>query len=344
MKLLLLGGGVFLGRALLDAARQRGHAVTVFNRGRSRSQWPEGVEVLTGDRSGDLFLLEGQHFDAVVDTSGYVPADAGASARAFAASDCYCFVSSISAYASFTQAPVAESAALAPSEGIDAGDREPAHYGAQKAACEAAVRAVFGARALVVRPGLIVGPRDRSGRFGYWPGRALAGGEMLVPDVADAEPIQLIDVRDLAEWMIRLLEAGGRGTFNAIGPIGRPAYSWRELVAACLAEAARRGAAPARVTRIGEAFLLEQGVAPWSELPLWIPSSDAEHHGHSRVDVSRAAAAGLTTRPLADTIAATLDDVPLTDADPRSRGKLTRAREAELLARWRSGAATVPAA
>ena len=141
MRILVLGGGVFLGAAFIDSALARGHAITVFNRGRSRSDWPAGVEAIVGDRGTDLALLRGRDFDAVVDVCGYVPADLRASAAALASCRRYCFVSSISAYASFAHAPVRESDPLAASDAIAEDDRDRAHYGPQKAACERVVAA-----------------------------------------------------------------------------------------------------------------------------------------------------------------------------------------------------------
>jgi 2'-hydroxyisoflavone reductase len=344
MQLLVIGGGVFLGAAIIDSALARGDAVTVFNRGRSRHDWPAGVEAIAGDRSADLALLDGRRFDAVIDVCGYVPADLRASAAAFASCPRYCFVSSISAYASFAHAPVREGDPLAASEGIAEDDRDRTHYGPQKAACERVVTAAFGARALVVRPGLIVGPRDPTGRFSHWPWRALAGGEALVPDAPADEPIQLIDVRDLADWIVRAVAAEASGAYNVTGPEDGRACNWAAVLEGCIDAAMRRGAAPLRFVPVGEAFLLEQGVEPWSELPLWVPSSDAAHRGFCRVDCARAVAAGLVTRPLAETVDAVLDEfATLVDADPRRAGKLTPARERELIERWRAHAASATA-
>ena len=340
MRILIIGGGVFLGAAILDSALARGHAITVFNRGRSLSDWPAGVEAIVGDRSSDLGLLQGRDFEAVIDVCGYVPADLRASAAALASCGRYCFVSSISAYASFAHAPVRERDALAASDGIAEDDRDRArHYGPQKAACERVVAAAFGERALIVRPGLIVGPGDPTGRFSHWPWRALAGGEILVPDVSADAPIQLIDVRDLADWIVAAVEAGASGPFNATGPHDGRACGWPEVLEACIDAARRRGGAPLRFVPVGEAFLIEQGVSPWSELPLWVPSTDPEHLGFTRVDCSRAAGAGLATRPLAETVDAVLDEfASLVDNDPRRRGQLTADRERELIARWRERA------
>jgi len=345
MRILVIGGGVFVGAAIVDSALARGHAITVFNRRRARSDWPPGVEAIVGDRSGDLGALQGRDFDAVVDVCGYVPADLRASAAALASCRRYCFVSSISAYASFAHAPVRESDALAASDGIAEDDADRArHYGPQKAACERVVTAAFGDRALIVRPGLIVGPGDRTGRFSYWPWRALAGGDIVVPDVSGDDPIQLIDVRDLADWIVVAVEANASGAFNATGPQHGRACGWPEVLEACIDAARRRGGSPLRFVPVDEAFLLAQGVAPWNELPLWVPSTDADRLGFSRVDCSRAVAAGLVTRPLADTVDAVLDEfATLVDDDPRRRGKLTPARERELIARWRERAQGEPA-
>ena len=351
MQLLILGGGVFLGAAALQSALAAGHCVTVFNRGRSRSTWPAGVEVLTGDRSADLSALDGRVWDAVIDTCGYVPADVRASAQALRACGTYLFVSSVSVYATSGQLPlklpVSETDPLAPVDAIAPDDRDLKHYGPQKAACEAEVRAVFGARALIVRPGLIVGPGDRSGRFSHWPWRMAAGGEMLVPDVADVAdvaPLQFIDVRDLGDWLVRLIEQGAHGVFNATGPVDAQAISWSTLLASCRTEAVARGLTPATAVRISEAFLLQHAVQPWSELPLWLPSTEAEYAGFNRVDVTRAAAAGLRTRALRDTVGAVLDEgLPAPD-DKRRAGKLTRDREAQLLTAWTVVSAAASAA
>lgn len=339
MNILVIGGGVFLGAAVVDSARARGHAITVFNRGRARSDWPAGIEAIVGDRSTDLARLQGRDFDAVIDVCGYVPADLRASAAALASCRRYCFVSSISAYASFAHAPIRESDPLAASDTLTEDDRDRTHYGPQKAACERVVAAAFGERALIVRPGLIVGPRDSTGRFSHWPWRALAGGDILIPDVPADEPIQLIDVRDLGEWIVHAVEADASGAFNATGPLQGRALSWPDLLEACSDAARRRGGGAARLVRVSEAFLLEQGVAPWNELPLWVPSNDPEHLGFARVDCGRAADAGLVTRPIAETVDAVLDEFPtLVDDDPRRRGKLTPARERELIASWRARA------
>ena len=332
MNILIIGGGLFLGAAALQSALARGHRVTVFNRGRARREWPAGVEVLTGDRSTDLAALAGRVWGAVIDTCGYTPAEVRLSAEALHGCGRYLFVSSVSVYATTHQVPVRETDPLASFEAIAPDDRDLQHYGPQKAACEAEVSRVFADRALLVRPGLIVGPGDRSGRFSHWPWRTMGGGEMLVPDVPAGEPLQFIDVRDLGEWMVLLLEQCASGAVNGTGPIGAAMCDWPALMLACENEARARGITPASSARAGEDFLVEHGVSPWSELPLWLPSTQPQYRGFNRVDLARATATGLRTRPLRETVAAVMaEGVPAAE-DRRRAGKLTREREAELLA------------
>jgi 2'-hydroxyisoflavone reductase len=328
MHLLLIGGGVFLGRALVDAALQRGHALTVFNRGQRRSTWPDGVEVITGDRQTQLDRLAGRRWDSVIDTCGYLPAEVAASAAATAGSGPYLFVSSISAYARLERAGADETAALAPFDAVAPDDLSPAHYGAQKAACEAALSTVAGARALVVRPGLVCGPGDPTGRFSHWPWRIAEGGRVVAPDAPPDQPLQCIDVRDLAAWMLHLLEAGSTGTFHATSPV----FGWDALLSACREAAQRCGRTPAEVQRVPEATLLAQGVQPWAMLPLWLPSSEAEHRGFLAVSTARAESAGLRTRSLADTATDILREDPAGPDDPRRAGRLPAGLEARLLA------------
>lgn len=338
MKLLILGGGRFLGTAVLEAARRRGHAVTVFNRARARSAWPDGVEALVGDRDGDLAPLAGRRWDAVVDCCGYLPRQLRASCTALQDSGRYLFVSSVSVYASFARAPIGEEDPLADHAGIAPEDRRVEAYGAQKAACEAVVAAAFGPRALLVRPGYIVGPGDFSGRFSHWPWRCAEGGEMLVPDVPATQPLQVIDVRDLADWMIGLLEQGASGAFNAVGPLDGGPIGWPRLMAACAAEVRKLGRTPAQAVAVDEGFLVERGLGESGELPIWVPSTDPATLGFNRIDAQRARQTGLHTRPLDETLAAILaEGVPAAD-DPRRRGKLDAEKEARLLAEWRGRA------
>jgi 2'-hydroxyisoflavone reductase len=306
VKLLVLGGTRFLGRALVEEALARGHELTLFNRGTTNADLFPDVERLHGDRTADLSALEGRTWDAVIDPSGYVPAVVRRSAELLRESGRYVFVSSISVYADFTQAwdesgPLAE-LGDGPADELAA---DYSNYGPLKVLCEQEVQRVFGERGLIVRPGLIVGPHDPTGRFTYWPQRLGRGGEVLAPGPPE-RTAQFIDVRDLAEWIVAAVERELGGVFNATGEGVR----WDELLAG------------ADVTWVSDEFLRGQEVGEWMELPLWIAEGGLD------VDVRRAVAAGLRARSVADSLAGALD-APAVDGVG-----LRPEREAELLAAW----------
>jgi 2'-hydroxyisoflavone reductase len=328
MELLILGGGVFLGRALVEAAVQAGHSVTVFNRGRSRERWPIEVEPLVGDRRSSLAPLAGRRFDAVIDTCGYRPQDLELSCGLLAdACERYLFVSSISAYASLATPPILESDATAALAGHDTQEVSGENYGPLKAECERVVTNHFGARGLLVRPGLIVGRDDPTGRFSYWVWRAARGGRLLAPAPAE-RAIQFIDARDLAAFMLRLVDGGTGGAYNASGPIEGATLG--ELVEA----AAHLAGVEYEPAWVADDFLVEQGVTPWSELPLWVPESDESTRALYAVSLARARSAGLRTRPLAQSVHDILAAGLPAPEDTRLAGKLAPARERELLAAW----------
>ena len=317
MKLLLLGGPRFLGRAIADAALERRHELTFFNRGTTNPDLYPEVERIIGDRAGDLTALGGRTWDAVIDTSGYLPSDVRASAAALAGSGLYCFVSSISVYADFAT-PNDEDSPVAELGDLPADEVTNESYGALKALCEEAARAVFRERTLVVRPGLIVGPHDPTGRFTYWPHRVARGGEVVAPAPPERRT-QVIDVRDLGEWTVELCERGSSGTFNAT----HPGFMWSELLDSCRAASGR----DANVTWVPDEFLLEHEVGQWMELPLWL--ADPELAAADDVSVRRALDAGLTFRPLAETVRGALEHAHTAEA-----AGLAPEREAELLAAW----------
>jgi 2'-hydroxyisoflavone reductase len=321
VKLLVLGGTKFLGRAIVEDALTRGHEVTLFNRGETNPGLFPQAENVRGDREGDLSPLTGRSWDAVIDPSGYVPAVVRASADVLRDGvGLYLFVSSISVYADYRE-PRVEDDPLEQlgDHPVDRLLENYANYGALKTLCEAEVGGVYGDRALLVRPGLIVGPHDPTDRFTYWPRRAQRGGPLLAPAPPD-QPVQMVDVRDLAGWMLDLVEAGRSGAFNATSP--PRAHTFGSMLDAC-------GAAD--VTWVDEGFLTGHGVEGWSDLPCWIPSTEIDHGAFQLVDVSRAIDAGLTFRPLADTAR----DVP----EWTGKAGLTPEREAELLAAWEKLAA-----
>jgi nucleoside-diphosphate-sugar epimerase len=287
VRLLVIGGTVFLGRHVAETALARGHEVTVFHRGR-HGRAPDGAEALIGDRTSDLSALEGREWDAVIDTCGFAPEDVALTAGALADRvGHYGFVSSGSAYADWPHAPVSEDSPV-----FESDERE---YGPLKAACERAAEAALPGRVLVARAGVIVGPHENIGRLPWWLRRLAAGGEVLAPGPPEAE-LQLIDARDLAAWMLDMAEAGRGGAFNAIAQPG--SATWGELLA--LAREVTGGGAELRwvAPELIEARVEE----PWEALPLWpIPSLP----GLYGMSAQRAARAGLTPRPLRETVADT---------------------------------------
>jgi 2'-hydroxyisoflavone reductase len=323
VQLLVLGGTKFLGRATVEAALERGHEVTLFNRGQTNSELFPEAEKLRGDRTQDLSALEGRQWDVVVDPSGYVPATVRASSEALRDSvEHYLFISSISVYADFSQPSSEEDdlKQLGEDQPADRLQEDYSNYGPLKALCEQAVEETLPGRHAIVRPGLIVGPHDPTGRFTYWPHRVARGGEMLAP-APSGETVQFIDVRDLAAWLVSLSEHRVTGTFNAVN-VG---VSWEELLATCR-EVAESDAEPVWVDG---GWLLEHDVEEWMGLPMWI--HDEEMRGIHQAGVSRALAAGLQFRPLPETIRGALDEAGTTP-----EAGLTPEREAELLAAWKA--------
>jgi len=318
VRLLLLGGPKFVGRAVIDVASARGHEVTLFNRGTTGAGLYPELDRVVGDRDGGLEGLRGREWDAVVDTSGYLPRVVGQSAGLLAdAVGHYVFVSSISVYASFAEV-VDEGSELAELSAPGSEDIS-ADYGALKALCEREVDTAFPGRSTAVRAGLIVGPHDPTGRFTYWPHRVARGGDVLVPGPA-WRPVQLVDVRDLAAWIVTAAEERLSGPFNATGPA---------TMGAVLDAARRASGSTARAVEVDDAFLTGQGVGEWMELPLWIDPSNDDWRHFMEVDASRATAAGLTFRPLDETVAGALAEAALVEGVG-----LTPERETELLTAW----------
>ena len=324
MKLLVLGGTVFVGRHVVEAALARGHEVTLFNRGRQNAHLFPALEKLRGDRDGDLAALRGRRFDAVVDPSGFTPVQVRATAEALSQVGHYTFISSVSVYRSFPPGvSFDETAPL-----LDGDDG----YGALKARSEGALDVALPGRVAHVRAGLIVGPHDPTDRFTYWPRRIARGGDVLAPGRPE-RPVQFIDVRDLAEWCVRLAEARRTGVFNANGPGAM--LTMGTFLETCITVTR----SDARLHWMPDDALIADGVRRWTELPLWVPESEPSFGGFLLGDNRRAIAAGLTFRPLADTIRATLDWDRAEGAQPTERSiravPLTAEREAAILARAR---------
>ncbi len=333
MKLLVLGGTLFLGRHFVEAALERGHVPTLFHRGRTAPGLFPAAERVLGDRDGGLGALDGRTFDAVVDTSGYVPRIVRESARLLAPrAACYAFVSTISVYPDTVPAGADEDHPTTPLDDPLDESLTGGRYGALKAACEREAVAAFGNRTLVVRPGLIVGPHDPTDRFTWWLRRLRRGGETLAPG-DPGQPLQLVDVRDLASAMLDWIERGVTGTLNVTGPAER--LTLGSALEGC--RAALGG--DARLAWVAESFLLAREVRPWLELPLWVPAAS---HGFLDVSISRALAHGMRFRALSDTARDTLawDDATPAAARPPKSGLqfpvgLDAEKERELLEAWR---------
>lgn len=342
LRILVLGGTGFTGPHQVRYALSRGHKITLFNRGRRPQEWPAEVEELTGDRNtGDLKALAGREWDVCIDNPTTLPfwvRDAGQALKGKVKR--YVFISTLSAYAA-NDAPADESAALAPYEGKDALAETMqtlqasggALYGPLKAASEREAIRQFGEGAVtIIRPGLIVGPGDDTDRFTYWPVRIARGGEVLAPGDG-SDPVQFIDARDLAEWTIRMAEQGASGAYNATGP-AEP-LTMKEMLGALTSSIA----SDAKLTWVSSKLLSEQNVAPWSDLPVWVPAT-GEMAGFAKRDIRRALARGLTFRPLSSTAVDTLAWFRTLPAERQAkmRSGLTPEREADLLAKWKASA------
>lgn len=336
LNILILGGTGFTGPFQVEYALKRGHKVTLFNRGKRPSpEWPSAVEQLHGDRNtGDLAALKGRKWDVCIDNPTSLPfwvRDAGQVLKGNVGH--YLFISTISVYADGSKPGINENSPLAQYKGKDAmaetqqtlrADIENL-YGPLKALSEAEAHKQFGKNVTIVRPGYIVGPRDETDRFTYWPHRVAQGGEILVPGDGQ-DPIQIIDGRDLGEWMIRLAEARTLGTFNACGP--DYTLSMDAMLYGC--QAVTGGGMT--LTHVPPAFLDEQQVG----LPIWVPSKDNPYAGYGAVSNQRAIVAGLTFRPLATTVEDLLAWFRSLPAERQAKlgAGITREKEAELLKAW----------
>ncbi len=338
LRILILGGTGFTGPFQVRYALARGHKVTTFNRGKTHpNELPNEVEQLIGDRNGKLDALKGRQWDVVIDNPTSIPVWVRDAAQVLKGNvDRYVFISTISVYADTSKAGMDEGAALASYHGPDAmkETRESliaskfALYGPLKALSEAEAEKWFPGKTLLIRPGLIVGPRDETDRFTYWPVRIDRGGEVLAPG-NPADPVQFIDARDLAEWTIRMAEQRETGIYNATGPATK-------LGIGDMLEGIRKAnGSQASFTWVNADFLDSQKVSPWSDMPVWIPPR-GEDAGATQLSNQRAIAKGLTFRPLAETARDTLAWFKSQPAERQAklRAGLTAEREAEVLAAW----------
>ena len=338
LRILILGGTGFTGPFQVRYALERGHKVTVFNRGKTHpGETPKEVEQLIGDRNGQLDALKNRKWDVVIDNPTMLPAWVRDAAQILKGNvDRYVFISTISVFADTSKPGVDESAPLAKYTGADPMKETRdtviaskfALYGPLKALSEQEAEKWFPKQTLVIRPGLIVGPRDETDRFSYWPVRLDRGGEVLAPG-DPSDPVQIIDGRDLAEWVIRMVEQRETGIYNATGPA-------KELgIGRMLDTIKSANKSNATLTWVNADFLEAQKVAPWSDMPVWIPPR-GEEAGGARISIQRALAKGLTFRPLVDTARDTLAWFKSQPAERQAKLKagLTRERESEVLAAW----------
>lgn len=342
MKLLILGGTRFVGRHLVTAALARNHEITLFNRGKHSSGALTNVETIHGDRNSDLAKLQGHRWDAVIDTCGYLPRIVRASAETLSHSvDCYVFISSLSVYADVSEAGIDESARratltneqLKKANEIDSSGQASAvtygkMYGGLKALCEQAAEEIMPNRVLIIRPGLIVGSYDYSGRFTYWVVRVARGGEVLAPGRPDRY-VQFIDVRDLAEWIVRMVEQKETGVYNA------NSVAYTLTMGRVLEECKTACNSDAFFTWVSDEFLLQEQVAAWSEVPLWTPEEAASHmKGFMFINCNKAVGAGLSFRPLPDTIRDTLTWRETHCPNEELKAGLDADKEQALLRKW----------
>jgi len=337
LRILILGGTGFIGPHQVRCALSRGHSVTLFNRGKQPLAWPKTVEQLVGDRAtGDLRALAGRDWDVCIDNPTTLPAwvrDMGRVLRGKVKQ--YIFVSTISVYPNY-RVPADESAPLAEYSGADpmaetvesVRAAKGALYGPLKVRSEQEARTQFKDMTTVIRPGLIVGPGDETDRFTYWPVRLSRGGEVVAPGDG-TDPVQIIDVRDLAEWTLRLAEQRVFGTFNATGP-AQPL-----TMSAMLHEIARATRSAARLTWVPADFLDAEKVEAWSDMPVWVPAV-GDFAGFARTPIAKALAAGLVFRPLAETATATLEWFKQQPPERQAALKsgLSPERERHVLADW----------
>jgi len=335
LKILVLGGTGFLGPHFVEAAHAKGHALTLFNRGKTNPTRFSGeafkdVEQLHGDRKTDMQALQGdRRWDAVLDTSAYLPADATRATKLLGPRvQQYLIVSTISVYARTDKPGQDETAPLAPLADPTVTEVTGETYGGLKALCEQAAEAQMPGRVTVVRPGLIVGPGDTTDRFTYWPARADRGGEILAPGSA-SDPTQFIDVRDLAAFLLTTLEQRSLGIYNADAPAGA-------LTMGAVLDACRRVAGDKSTTTwVSASFLEAHKVSAWQDMPAWIPA-EGDYAGFGRISTARAQKAGLTCRPLETTVRDTLAYWRALPDERRAkpRAGLDAAREAEVLKAW----------
>jgi nucleoside-diphosphate-sugar epimerase len=335
--ILILGGTNFLGPHVVTAALARGHTVTLFNRGKTNPGLFPELEKLHGDRDGHLEALRDRRWDAVVDPSGYVPRIVKMSAELLAPNvGHYVFISTISVYDKEDRIDPDESLATTKLDEPGSEDVKK-HYGALKALCEQAAEAAMPGRVATIRPGLIIGPGDPTGRFTHWPTRLAEGGDVLAPGDGST-PTQYIDGRDLGAWIVKVIEDRTVGTYNALGPATR--ITMRECLDACNHAIGDR----AKLVWVDAKFLDEHEVSGWSEMPMWLDNK-GDYLGFGTLANARAVAKGLGFRPVAETAKDTLAWLDSLPADERAKVRdsgIKPEKEREVIAAWKARGTTGP--
>lgn len=328
MDVLIIGGTRFLGRHITDALLEKQHNVTLFNRGISGPDLFPNVQKIIGDRDGDLDILQDGKWDSVIDTCGYFPRIVSASAELLVKQvKHYTFISTVSVYRDFLKINIDENYPVGKLKGEVVEEITGETYGPLKVMCEDTVNEIYREGALIVRPGLIVGPYDPTDRFTYWPWRVALGGTVMVPESLEWET-QFIDGRDLARWIVKLMESRISGTYNAVGPeqpfpIGKLLECCREI-----------SHSNAKWEIVDASFLLNQKVAPWMDLPVWMHGD--EFIGINKVSNEKAVAAGLEFSPVEKIIEDTLDYVNIRQETVKLKSGLSLEREKELFRLWNS--------
>jgi 2'-hydroxyisoflavone reductase len=343
LKILLLGGTRFIGVPITELALERGHTVTFFNRGKTNADVLPQIERIQGDRNGPLDGLKDRKWDAVIDTSAYVPRVVKSAAELLAPNvGHYLFVSTISVYPSFAQ-PNTETSPVGKLKDETIENVDNGAYGPLKALCEKAAEAAMPGRVTVLRPGLIVGPHDSTDRFTYWPARAARGGEMLAPGTP-RDRIQIIDSRDLAAFALDALERRVYGTFNLVSPPGK--FTMGDVVNESIraAKSLAKPNPPPRAVWANAAFLEKQKVEGWSDMPVWI-AAKGDDAAFADTSSARALNEGLKITPIRKTVYDTLQWHLQRPESERAKLKagLDPAREQEVLAAWRTESGAKPA-
>ena len=329
MKILFIGGTKFVGRQMVEDAIKAGHEVTLFNRGKTNRDMFKGIEIIRGDRDGGLEVLGNRYWDVVIDSCGYYPRVVRQSAEYLKDKvGLYVFISTVSVYRDVRLTNIDESAELDMMEDETIEEITGKTYGPLKVLCEKEVLDVYGDKALIIRPGLIVGPHDTTDRFTYWVYRLLDKGEVICPDI-EHQPVQFIDVRDLSEWVHKMVMANRNGIYNAVGPENTIfMYDLIKEIHAILKS-------EVKLIWVKDDFLCEEKVKPFMELPLWL-SSEKKPYQIESVSSLKAIKEGLTFRSLETTVLDLKKWIATWPKDYHLQAGMTYEREQVLIEKWKN--------